>query len=126
MTEFITYRETVEYTIALPRDEHEADKMYGEGNRLNETVISKEEIGRRREPDYSWDCDLNAELYFLLKDGVRIFESRSHDAVVKHAASFGDDVSRVFLFGDLDNPDKSWRIKAENMATAEARKAADA
>lgn len=126
MTDFITYRETVEYTIALPRNDYEADEMYGEGDRLNEKVISKEEIGRRHEPDYAWDCDLAAELYFLLKDGVRIFESRSHDAVIEHAASLGDDVSKVMRFGDLEDPDKSWRVMAESKAAGEARKVAEA
>jgi hypothetical protein len=118
MTDFITYREVREYTIRLPRNDHEADEMYGEGDRLNETVISKEEIGRRHEIDYSWDCDLAAELYFLLKDGERIFSSRSHDAVVEHAAALGDDVTGVMRFGDLDDPDKTWRVMAENKAAA--------
>lgn len=110
MTDFITYRETVEFTIRLPRNDHEADEMYGEGERQDVKVISREEIGRRHEPDYSWDCDLEAELYWLLKDGVRIFSNRSHDAVVDHAGSLGDDVSGVFLYGDLEDPDKSWRV----------------
>lgn len=112
MTDFITYRETTEYTIALPRNDYEADQMYGEGERRDVKVISKEEIGRRHEVDYSLGCDLTAELYFLLKDGVRIFESRSHDAVVDHCGSLGDDVSQVFRFGDLENPDKSWDVMA--------------
>ncbi|WP_427019351.1 hypothetical protein ACQCSX_21910 (plasmid) [Pseudarthrobacter sp. P1] len=101
MTDFITYRETTEYTIALPRDD-EADEMYGEPDRRDVKVISREEIGRRHEPDYTLGCDLDAEIYFLLKDGERIFESRSHDAVVTHCASLGEDVSRVFRFGDLE------------------------
>ncbi len=122
MADFITYRETVEFTIALPRNEYEADEMYGEGDRQDVKVISREEIGRRHEPDYTWDCDLDAELYFLLKDGERIFSSRSHDAVVDHTASLGEDVSSVLRFGDLDDPDKSWRVMAENKASAESAK----
>lgn len=126
MTDFITYRETTEYTIALPRDDDEADEMYGEGERRNVKVISKEEIGRHHEPDYALGTDMDAELFFLLKDDVRIFESRSHDAVVDHCGSLGDDVSRVFRFGDLEDQDKFWRVNAESKAAAEARKAAEA
>ncbi|HEX9089538.1 MAG TPA: hypothetical protein VF867_18755 [Arthrobacter sp.] len=120
MTDFITYRETTEYTIALPRNDYEADHMYGEGERRDVKVISKEEIGRRHVVDYSWDCDLTTELYFLLQDGVRIFESRSHDAILEHAASLGDDVSGQQRFGDLEDPDKSWRVMAEGKAAAKA------
>ena len=126
MTDFITYRETVEFTIALPRDDHEADEMYGEGDRLDVKVISREEIGRRHEPDYTLVTDLDAELFHLLKDGERIFESRSHDVVVDHCGSLGDDVSRVFRFGDLEDHDKFWRVNAEYKAAAEAKKAAEA
>ncbi|MET4143847.1 hypothetical protein [Arthrobacter sp. UYCo732] len=117
MADFITYREIRDYTIRLPRNDHEADEMYGEGDRQDVKVISREEVNRRHEPDYAWDCDLDAELYFLLKDGDRIFSSRSHDAVVDHAASLGEDVSQVFRFRDLEDPDNSWRIKAANIAT---------
>lgn len=124
MTDFITYREVTEYTVRLPRNDYEADEMYGEGERLDVKVISREEIGRRHEVDYSWDCDLAAELYFLLKDGERIFSSRSHDAVIQHAVSLGDDISGVLLCGDLDDPDKSWRVLAESRVSA--RKAAEA
>lgn len=60
MTDFITYRETVEFTIALPRDDHEADEMYGEGERRDVKVVSREEIGRHHEPDYALGCDLDA------------------------------------------------------------------
>ena len=56
MTDFITYRETVEYTVQLPHNDYEADEMYGECDRLDVKVISKEEIGRRHEPDYAIDC----------------------------------------------------------------------
>lgn len=126
MTDFITYRETVEYTVRLPRNDYEAEHMYGEGEREDVKVISREELGRRHEPDYAWDCDPKAELYLLLKDGVRIFSSRSHDAVVDHAASLGEDVSGVFRFGDLEDPDKSWRVMAESKAAAAARKGAGA
>ena len=126
MTDFITYRETVEFTIALPRDDHEADEMYGEGDRMDVKVISREEIGRRHEPDYVLGVDMEAELYFLLEDGERIFESRSHDAVVDHCGSLGDDVSRVFRFGDLEDQDKFWRVHAESKAAAEAKKTAAA
>lgn len=126
MTDFITYREVTEYTIALPRDDHEADEMYGEGDRLDVKVVSREEIGRRHEPDYALGTDMDAELFYLLKDGERIFESRSHDAVVNHCGSLGDDVSRVFRFGDLDDPDKFWRVNAESKAAAQARKATQA
>ncbi|WP_139187271.1 hypothetical protein [Pseudarthrobacter chlorophenolicus] len=115
MTDFITYRETVEFTVRLPRDDYEAEHSYGE-ERQDVKVVSREEIGRRHEVDYSWDCDLEAELFYLLKDGERIFESRSHDAVVDHCGSLGDDVSQVFRFGDLDDQDKFWRIQAESKA----------
>lgn len=121
MTDFITYRETVEYTIALPRNEHEADEMYGEGERRDVKVTSTEEIGRRHEPDYDLGVDMDAELYFLLKDGVRIFESRSHDAVVDHCGSLGDDVSRVFRFGDLEDQDKFWRARWDSIYTEGGR-----
>lgn len=119
MTDFITYREVREYTIRLPRNDYEAEHTWGEGEQRDVMVISREEIGRRHEIDYSWDCDLSAELYFLLQDGVRIFESRSHDAVIEHAASLGDDVSGVMRFGDLDDPDLSWRVAAEYKAARE-------
>jgi hypothetical protein len=126
MTDFITYRETVEFTVALPRNDYEAEQMYGEEDRRDVKVISREEIGRHHEPDYVLGVDMDAELYFLLKDGERIFESRSHDAVVDHCGSLGDDVSRVFRFGDLEDQDKFWRVNAEHKAAAAARKAAEA
>lgn len=118
MPDFITYREVREYTVRLPVDDYEAEHSYGE-DRLDVKVISREEIGRRHEIDYVLCTDLDAELYYLLADGVRIFESRSHDAVVEHCGSLGDDVSRAFRFGDLDDPDKSWRTMAEHRADAE-------
>jgi hypothetical protein len=126
MTDFITYRETVEFTIRLPRNDYEAEHMYGEGERQDVKVLSREEIGRRHEPDYSWACDLDAELYFLLKDGERIFSHRSHDAVIEHAAALGDDVRGVQLFGDLEDPDKSWRVMAKGRASAADREGAGA
>lgn len=122
MTDYITYREVREITVRLPRDEYEAEHSYGE-DIVKTEVISREEIGRRHEIDYALGTDLESELYYLLADGERIFESRSHDAVVEHAGSLGDDVSRVFLFGDLDDPDKSWKIMAESKAAAAARTA---
>ncbi|QOT19567.1 hypothetical protein [Paenarthrobacter sp. YJN-5] len=117
MTDFITYREVREITIRLPRDDYEAEHSYGE-DIVKATVVSREEIGRRHEVDYALGTDLEAELYYLLADGERIFESRSHDAVVEHCASLGDDVSRIFRFGDLDEPDKSWKIMADSRAAA--------
>lgn len=115
MTDFITYCETVEYTIALPRADQDA-AMYGE-DRRDVKVISREEIARRNEPDYTWECDLKAELYFLHKNGEQIFSSRSHDAVLDHAATLGDDISGARRFGDLENQDKSWLIINANKAT---------
>ncbi len=115
MTDFITYREVREVTIRLPRDDYEAERSYGE-DVVSENTFSREEIGRRHEIDYSLGTDLDAELYYLLADGERIFESRSHDACVDHAASLGDDVRGVFRFGDLDDPDKSWRVMGEYRA----------
>jgi hypothetical protein len=123
MTDFITYREVREVTVRLPRDEYEAEHMWGE-EEVSVKAISREEIGRRHEIDYAWDCDLEAELYFLLKDGVRIFESRSHDAVIAHAASLGDDVTGVQLFDDLDDPDRSWRALNDSRAARAEREAA--
>lgn len=116
MPDFITYRETIEYTVQLPWDDDEADRWHEE--RIEVKTISKEEIGRRHEVDCVLGTDLEAELHHLLADGERIFESRSHDAVVEHCGSLGDDVSRVFRYGDLDNPDKSWRVMAESKAAA--------
>lgn len=123
MTDFITYREVREVTLRLPRDDYQAEHMYGEGERTDVKVISREEIGRRHEIDYVLGADLKAELYYLLADGKRIFESRSHDACIEHAASLGDNVSGVFRFGDLDDPDKSWRVIAEYAAAKAAREA---
>lgn len=125
MTDFITYREVREVTVRMPRDDYEAEHSYGE-DQQDVKVISREEIGRRHEPDYVLGVDMDAELYFLLEDGERIFESRSHDAVVDHCGSLGDDVSRVFRFGDLEDQDKFWRANAEWKAAAEAKKAAEA
>lgn len=122
MPDFITYREVREYTVRLPVDDYEAEHSYGE-EQQDVKVISREEIGRRHEIDYALGTDLDAELYYLLADGERIFESRSHDAVVEHCGSLGDDVSRVFRFGDLDDPDLSWRRLAEHRAAVAERKA---
>ncbi|WP_422759207.1 hypothetical protein [Paenarthrobacter sp. C1] len=122
MTDYITYRDVREITVRLPRDEYEAEHSYGE-DIVKAEVVSREEIGRRHEIDYAVGTDLEAELYYLLADGEKIFESRSHDACVEHAGSLGDDISRVFLFGDLDDPDKSWKIMAESRAAAAARTA---
>jgi hypothetical protein len=123
VTDFITYREVREVTVRLPRNDYEAEHSYGE-DLQDVKVISREEIGRRHEVDYAWDCDLQAELYFLLADGERIFSSRSHDAVIERAAALGDDVRGVQMFGDLEDPDKSWRVLAEGRAAAADREAA--
>lgn len=124
MTDYITYRETVEFTVRLPRNDYEAEHMYGE-EREDVKVLSREEIGRRHEPDYTLDCDLKAECYHLLKDGERIFTHRGHDAVLEYAKSAGQDISNMSRFGDLDDPDLSWRRMAEHKAAAAERKAAD-
>lgn len=121
MPDFITYREVREVTVRLPRDDYEAEHSYGE-DIVKTEVVSREEIGRRHEIDYALGTDLEAELYYLLADGERIFESRSHDAVVEHCGSLGDDVSRVHRYGDLDDPDKSWRVLAEHRALLAACK----
>jgi hypothetical protein len=123
VADFITYRETVEFTVRLPRDDYEAEHSYGE-ERREVKVISREEIGRRHEIDYVLGTDLEAELYYLLADGERIFESRSHDVVVDHGISLGEDASRIFRFGDLDDHDKSWRTMSEHKAAVSERKAA--
>lgn len=81
MTDFITYREVREITIRLPRDDYEAEHSYGE-DIVKATVVSREEIGRRHEVHYALGTDLETELYYLLADGERIFESR-------HTASQG-------------------------------------
>lgn len=122
MTDFVTYRETVEFTVQLPRNDYEAEHSWGE-DRRDVKVISREEIGRRHEPDYSLDCDMKAELYRLLKDGEQVFAHRSHDAVLEHAASLGEDVSGMSRFGDLEDPDKSWNVMAEHKAWAAERSA---
>lgn len=123
MTDFITYREVREITVRLPRNDYEAEHSYGE-DVVSEKVISREEIGRRHEIDYSWGVDNDAELYYLLADGKQVFSSRSHDAVIEHAASLGDDVRGVQMFGDLEDPDKSWRVLAEYAASRAEREAA--
>lgn len=124
MTDFITYREVREYTVRLPRNDYEAEHSYGEEPE-DVKVISKEEIGRHHEPDYTLDCDLKAECYRLLKDGEQVFEHRSHDAVLEHAASLGQATAHMSRFGDLDDPDLSWRRMAEHKAWAAERKAAE-
>lgn len=122
MTDYITYRETVEFTVRLPRNDYEAEHSWGE-ERQDVKVISREEIGRRHEPDYTLDCDLKAELYRLLKDGEQVFEHRSHDAVLEHAASLGEATSSMTRFNDLDDPDRTWRVMAEHRAWAAEQQA---
>jgi hypothetical protein len=94
----------------VPRNDYEADQMYGEEERRDVKVISREEIGRRHEVDYTLGADLKREVYQLIAEGAVVFEHRSQDAVLDHAASLGEDTSGFFRFGDLEDPDKSWEV----------------
>ncbi|QOD06057.1 hypothetical protein [Pseudarthrobacter sp. BIM B-2242] len=127
MTDFVTYRETVEFTVQLSPDgfEDDTDGPYFGEDRRDVKVISREEIGRRHEPDYVLDCDMKAGLYRLLKDGERVFAHRSHDAVLEHAASLGEKTSHMARFGDLDDPEKSWDVMAEIKAASGGKAQAD-
>lgn len=116
MADFITYRETIEYTIALPRNDYEAESFYGDSFRDAERVKSlhREVIGRRHEPDYVFDINTEREVHILLADGVEVFAHRSHDAVVAKYRELTGSTYRIELFGDLDDPDKSWNLLEES------------
>lgn len=120
MTDYITYREVREVTVRLPGDDCDPERSYDE-DIVEAVVVSREEIGRRHEIDYAWECDLDAGLFYLRADGERIFSSRSHDAIIVHAQSLGDDISGTFMYGDLEDQEKFWRTLAELPPKKESR-----
>lgn len=111
MPEYVKVRETIEYTLQLPRDDEEAERFYGTVDEAVETrTVSREEIVRWHETDYLLHTDFDRELYILLADGAEVFSHRSHDAVVQRHRELTGRTVASFLFNDLDDPDKSWRI----------------
>lgn len=110
MPDFITYRETIEFTIELPRDEHDAESFYGDSFRDAENVksILKEVIDRRHEPDYVIDCDHQREVHILLADRTEVFAHRSHDAVIARFRELSGYTGDIFPFKDLMDTGRSW------------------
>lgn len=110
MTDYIKYRETIEYTIALPRDDHEAESYYGDTFRDAENVksIVKEVIERRHEPDYVIDLDNQREVHILLADRAEVFAHRSHDAVIARFRELSGYTGDIFPFKDLEDTGRSW------------------
>ena len=117
MPDYVKVREVIEYTLKLPQGEYEEERFHGTlGDAIQSEAISREEIVRWHETDYLLHTDLDRELYILLADGAEVFSHRSHDAVVqKHRDLTGCTIG-TFLFKDIDDPDKSWRVlKPVNM-----------
>lgn len=116
MPDFITYRETIEYRIQLPGNEHEAESFYGDSYRDASEVKSlhREVIGRHHEPDYVFDCDLRRQVHILLVDGAEVFAHRSHDAVIARFRELSGYTGHLELIGDLQDQDLSWDVMAEN------------
>ena len=110
MPDFITYRETIEFTIQLPGNEHDAESFYGDSFRDAESVksIVKEVIERRHEPDYVLDCDNQREVHILLADRVEVFAHRSHDAVIARFRELSGYTGDIFPFEDLVDTGRSW------------------
>lgn len=133
MTDYIKIRETIEYEIRVaPEGYEEFDNDSYYADRVNERTLLKEEVGRRHEVDYAIGCDFERELHTLSADGEEVFTSRSHDAVVFEWARLSDtpvpdDVKPLarhnsgfpFLFGDVADPDKSWKVLKENQPAKE-------
>lgn len=110
MPDYIKYRETIEYTIELPRNDFEAESFYGDSFRDAESVksIVKEVIERRHEPDYVFDCDHQREVHILLADGDEVFAHRSHDAVVAKFRELTGYTGEISPFEDLVDTGLSW------------------
>lgn len=115
MPDFITIRETIEYTLRLPRDP--AEREYFEPDFTDADDIRsviKEVIECRHEPDYVLDCDLEREVHILLADSVEVFASRSHDVVYEHFKELTNQPDMQYVVvGDLENPDEKWEILRE-------------
>jgi hypothetical protein len=115
MTDYIGYRETIEYTIALPRDDHEAESFYGDSFGDAESVksIVREVIERRHEPDYVIDCDNQRQVHILLADRAEVFAHRSHDSVIAKFRELSGYTGEIFPFDDLLDTGRSWYIDCD-------------
>lgn len=110
MSEHITIRETIEYTIEIDGPVNDPSELsyLGYMDASNTKTILKEIIGQRHEPDYVISLDDNREVHILLADATEVFADRSHDAVMLKFRELTGYTGDLHLVGDLENKDLSW------------------
>lgn len=108
MTDHITVRETIEYTVPLQGWENGDYSHLTHLDATSTKTVLREIIGRRHEPDYVISLDEKREVHILLADGVEVFADRSHDAVIAHFRELTRYTGHLELFDDLEDKDLSW------------------
>lgn len=120
MTERITIREVVEYTIEVAESEKDnpeewPDYFNAEGEIKS---VHREVLDREHLVDYVLDVDIHREVWILRADGVNVFESRSHDLRDdEYLRRLGVDRNSFEVrswfgkeYGDREDQDKTWKI----------------
>lgn len=114
MSDHITVRETIEYTVELQGWENGDISHLSFQDATNAKTVVREIIGRRHEPDYVIDLDDKREVHLLLADGAEVFAHRSHDAVIAHFRELSGYTGHIELFDDLTDQDLSWTQQPES------------
>lgn len=110
MTDHVTIRETIEYTVVLEGWENGNYSHLSHLDAANAKTVLREVIDRRHEPDYVLDLDPAREVHILLADRVEVFAHRSHDAVVARFRELTGYAGSFELFDDLEDTGKSWSL----------------
>ncbi|QOT19564.1 hypothetical protein [Paenarthrobacter sp. YJN-5] len=108
MTDHITIRETLEYTVPLQGWENGDYSHLTHLDATSTKSVLREIIDRRHEPDYVISLDDDRQVHILLADGAEVFAHRSHDSVINHFRELTGYTGHLELFGDLEDTDKSW------------------
>jgi hypothetical protein len=110
MSEHITIRETIEYTIQIDGPVNDPSELsyLGYMDASNTKTILKEIIDQRHEPDYVISLDDIREVHILLADATEVFADRSHDVVMLKFRELTGYTGDLHLVGDLENKDLSW------------------
>ncbi|NKX55964.1 hypothetical protein [Arthrobacter mobilis] len=115
MPDFITIRETIEYTVKLPDNPEERAGFQPDYLDAGDVrSIVRQEVRRFHEPAYVIGADQERELHVLYADGEEVYANRSYDAVWEHFKEMTGQPDLYYrAWGDLDDPDKSWNNPGE-------------
>lgn len=108
MTDHITIRETIEYTVPFQGWENGDYSHLTHHDATSTKSVLREIIDRRHEPDYILSLDNDRQVHILYTDGTEAFAHRSHDAVIAYFRELTGYTGHIELFDDLEDVDKSW------------------